>query len=440
MVGKAVLTAGSSSPSVELTPAVLRLQNEVFRGSGGVSDENREMGFRPAFYDMETGEVYPSCFANGLPAPMHLLDGLPPELVLARHDSGRVSAVRSGLVAGFMRHGHFFTRAQAALASRESERSSRVLANPQHHYRLLDVWERFMLGQDYADEAIRPVVEDSWRRCHACSIDPHLGNAPLSDDAGQVEYRRYRQSDLRDAAYPVLQRAAELLHNSSSVILLTDEQGLILDIAGERKTQVAAQAVNLVPGGLWSEEAVGTNAIGTALAAREAVQLYGAEHFCSGIKHYTCSADVIHDPHDGRVIGAVDLSGLTETYQSHALDFAISAARLIETNLANAYFRSREQVLDASRALFRRWKDRGLLAFDRRGRLVRGNDLAQRMLKSLDAGLELSPQTRLAALDLDDTSQGATVAPSWLHAQTQQPILSRGRSIGTLLVLEAAQQ
>jgi hypothetical protein len=438
MAGKAVLTAGSSSPGIELTPDVLRLQNEVFRGSGGVSDENREQGFRPAFYDMETGEVHPSCFANGLPAPMHILDGLPPELVLARLDSGRVLAARTGVVAGFMRHGHFYTRAQAALASRETQSAPRVLSNPQHHHRLLDVWERFMLGQDYADEAIRPVVEDSWRRCYACCIDPNLGNAPLSDDAGQMEYRRYRQADLRDAAYPVLQRAAELLHNSSSVILLTDENGLILDIAGERRTQVAAQAVNLAPGGLWSEEAVGTNAIGTALAAGEAVQLYGAEHFCSGIKRYTCSADVIHDPHDGRVIGAVDLSGLTETYQSHALDFAMNAARLIETNLANAYFRSREQVLDASRSLFLRWKDRGLLAFDRRGRLVRSSALAQRLLKALDAGLELSPQTRLAALDLDDDRRSATAAPSWLGAQTQQPILSRGRRIGTLLVLEAA--
>ncbi len=438
MVGKAAARrADSSSPRVELTPAVLQLQNEVFRGSGGVSDENRELGFRPAFYDMETGQVHPSCFANGMAAPMHLLDGLPPELVLARLDSGRVSAVRAGVVAGFMRHGHFFTRAQAALASRETESPSRVLSNPQHHYRLLDVWERFMQGQDYADEAIRPVVEDSWRRCFASAIDPYQGNAPVTADADQVEYRRYRQADLRDAAHPVLQRATELLNNSSSVILLTDESGLILDVAGERRTRVVAQTVNLVTGGLWSEEAMGTNAIGTALAAGEAVQLYGAEHFCSGIKHYTCSADVIRDPHDGRVIGVVDLSGLTETYQRHALDFAMSAARLIETNLANAYFRSREQVLDASRPQFHRWNTQGLLAFDRRGRLVRANALAQQLLKVLGAGLELSPQTRLGLLDLDDESRTAADTPLWFSSQVQQPIQHDRRRIGTLLVLEA---
>ncbi|ANG63551.1 hypothetical protein A8C75_14430 [Marinobacterium aestuarii] len=438
MVAKAVHTAGSTIPKIELTPAALRLQNEVFRGSGGVSDENRSLGFSPAFYDMETGAVHPSCFANGQPAPMHLLDGLPPELVLARLDSGRVTAVKSGIVAGFMRQGQFFTRAQAAQASKDLRCASRKLSNPLHHHRLLDLWERFMLGQDYADEAIRPVVEDSWLRCHASCIDPQLGHAPLGADPDQMEYRRYRQADLRDAAYPVLQRAQELLNSTKSVILLTDENGLILDVAGEQRSRHVAQDVNLVPGGLWSEEAVGTNAIGTALAAGEAVQLYGAEHFCSGIKRFTCSADVIHDPHDGRIIGAVDLSGLTETYQRNALEFAMNAARLIEANLAAAYFSSREQVLQSSRTLFGRWREQGLLAFDRRGRLVRANGLAHPLLKALDSAFELSPQTRLGALDLDDDSQSAGVPPPWLASQLRQAIVQRGRRIGTLLVLDGA--
>lgn len=437
MTSKSAFVAEPRSAGVELTPGALRLQNEIFRGSGGVSEENRSQGFRPAFYDMETGLVHPSCFASGLPASMHLLDGLPSELVLARHDSGRVTAVKAGVVAGFMRHGQFFTRTQAALATKYMRDPSRLLSNPQHHNRLLDVWERFMLGQDYSDEVIRPVVEESWRRCFASSLDPHLDNAPLAADVDQVEYRRYRQADLRDAAFPVLQRASELLSSTSSVILLADENGFILDVAGERHTRMVAQEVNLMPGGLWSETAVGTNAIGTALAAGEAIQLYGAEHFCSGIKRFTCSADVIHDPHDGRVIGAVDLSGLTETYQSHALDFAMSAAELIEANLAIAYFKTREQVLTATRPLFRRWKRQGLLAFDRRGRLVRANALAHRLVQMLGAGLELSPQTRLEVLDLDDDSLSAADMPAWLRAQLQQPIVQRDRRIGTLLVLEA---
>lgn len=97
-----------------MTERVLGHENLVFRGSGGVSEENRHCGFRPAFLDSSTGAIYSSCYANGLPAPFHLLDGLPQELVLARHPTGRVAAVKSSVTSGFVRDGRFYTRDQAA--------------------------------------------------------------------------------------------------------------------------------------------------------------------------------------------------------------------------------------------------------------------------------------------------------------------------------------
>jgi hypothetical protein len=99
-----------------LSPRRLRQQNQRFKGSGGISRENRGGGFLPAFSDTRTGAVYLSRFRDGRPAPMHLLDGLPGELIAARTDSGRVTAVRDGVLAGFVRQGQFYTREQAASA------------------------------------------------------------------------------------------------------------------------------------------------------------------------------------------------------------------------------------------------------------------------------------------------------------------------------------
>ena len=92
----------------------LRAENRRFRGSGGVSQNNAQQGFIPAFRDCATGQVYRSCFANGCPAPIHLLDGLPDELVLARNDAGRAIALRPTVIAGFVRNLDFYTREQAA--------------------------------------------------------------------------------------------------------------------------------------------------------------------------------------------------------------------------------------------------------------------------------------------------------------------------------------
>lgn len=99
-----------------MTPGRLVAQNRRFKGSGGISQENRAGGFLPAFADTATGATYRSCFADGNPAPIHLLDGLPAELVVARSASGRVTAVKDSVVAGFLRAGRFYTREQAAEA------------------------------------------------------------------------------------------------------------------------------------------------------------------------------------------------------------------------------------------------------------------------------------------------------------------------------------
>lgn len=96
------------------TPVDLGRENITFGGTGGVSRENRSFGFRPAFRDADTGAVYASCFANGQPAPFHLLDGLPDAIVVTRHPTGRVAAVKQSITSGFICDGRFYTREQAA--------------------------------------------------------------------------------------------------------------------------------------------------------------------------------------------------------------------------------------------------------------------------------------------------------------------------------------
>lgn len=111
-------SAPSARPESVLNARTLRRENQAFRGTGGVSAENRTQGFVPAFLDTQTGAVYRACFADGRPAPMHLLDGLPPTVVATRDATGRVLALKATVQAGFLREEQFYTRAQAAAAVR----------------------------------------------------------------------------------------------------------------------------------------------------------------------------------------------------------------------------------------------------------------------------------------------------------------------------------
>lgn len=94
----------------------LEVENRHFHGNSGTSQHNRACAFLPAFLDSRDGVVYLSRFGDGRLAPMHLFDGLPETLVIRRSAAGKVTAVRNSVVAGFVRAGRFYTRAQAAQA------------------------------------------------------------------------------------------------------------------------------------------------------------------------------------------------------------------------------------------------------------------------------------------------------------------------------------
>ena len=101
----------------ELTEQLLLQENECFANTPGVSENNRSLGFQPAFRDNTTGDIYLSRFADGRCAPVHLLVGLPDEVVIHRTPAGEISAIRSSVISGFVRAGCFFTRVEAEKVS-----------------------------------------------------------------------------------------------------------------------------------------------------------------------------------------------------------------------------------------------------------------------------------------------------------------------------------
>jgi hypothetical protein len=99
-----------------LSYPALYQENRWFADSGGVSRENRAPV--PACYDTRSHRTVISHLANGATAPLHILEGLPEAGVMARDASGRVTAVKDSVIAGFLRQGKFYTREQAAQAVR----------------------------------------------------------------------------------------------------------------------------------------------------------------------------------------------------------------------------------------------------------------------------------------------------------------------------------
>ena len=97
-----------------LTEIALADEEGLYGRTHGARRGDRPQGFVPGFRNEVTGELARSRYADGAPAPMHLLDGLPEHWVAERDPEGRVTRARPGVVSGFLRDGRFYTRDQAA--------------------------------------------------------------------------------------------------------------------------------------------------------------------------------------------------------------------------------------------------------------------------------------------------------------------------------------
>jgi transcriptional regulator of acetoin/glycerol metabolism len=283
-------------------------------------------------------------------------------------------------------------------------------------------------------DRVRGVIADSWLRCRDRDVDPELPGASGPLAGGALERHRDRHRTLLEASAPVLSAARDFLSDAGSILLLTDAQGIIIGVEGDAATRERAKDIELVPGATWDELAAGTNAIGTALAIGHAVQVHGAEHFCEGIQQWTCAAAVVHDPCDGSVVGAIDVSGTRHTYSRQSLAFVVSAAAQIETRLKQLELTERYRILDRCVPLLSIAHDEGVILFDRRGFVVKANGQAAAALTTAGRALSAGHALRVDALNLEAPGVPERL-PEWLPAARIEPVLDRGERIGTFVVL-----
>jgi len=117
------------------------------------------------------------------------------------------------------------------------------------------------------------------------------------------------------------------------LVAISDADGTLLWVDGHPRMLEAALAPHFKPGALCSEAAVGTNAVGTALALEHAVQIFSAEHFNRLLHGWTCAAAPVHDPASGAILGAIDLSCSFRNAHPHTLALVTAVAQAAETQL-----------------------------------------------------------------------------------------------------------
>jgi hypothetical protein len=200
-------------------------------------------------------------------------------------------------------------------------------------------WERFIGGGSPGDggvgaELMRAPITASWRRSAAAGVDPSgVRIAPVVADADETT-ARWEVHPLAELAPLIRSCLAASADESRHLIVVSDSSGVLLWVEGNANVRLrAADSMNFAEGTLWSEGGAGTNAIGTALAAEHAVQVFASEHFNEVVQSWTCAAAPVHDPDSGQVIGVIDLTGDMATVHPHSMAVATATAQAVEAQL-----------------------------------------------------------------------------------------------------------
>jgi len=236
----------------------------------------------------------------------------------------------------------------------------------------------------YFDQGQVPIGEvpgsvlRSWQRCVVAGHEP---NRPISFDLitrGRIRDIEERNRALLEAASSEVHELACAVSSGKMIVLLTDASGAVIESAGDfnainpRLKLAARKGVDM------SEPSIGTNAVGTALVERGPVEIVAREHYFESNTVHTCAAAPLFAP-DGRLIGALDISGDYCPERPNFIDLVITSARAIENRIFDKLggalllaFSPREDLLGTP------WE--AVIAIDPSGRVIGANTLARNLL------------------------------------------------------------
>ena len=260
------------------------------------------------------------------------------------------------------------------------------------------------------------VIDEAHQRSRAFGVSsddaPDFSSPALNQLKATLEENRF----LFQHAVPVMETLYGQIANTHSMVLLTSARGMVLHSMGDNDFLEKANRVALVPGMDWSEQTKGTNAIGTALSAQQAVTVHGDQHFMNANQALTCSCSPILDPF-GQIVGALDVSGDHRSYHQHTLALVRMSAQMIENHMFAGSFPKAVRVHFHSRPEFLGTLVEGIAAFTPEGRFLSANRSAQFQLGMSFGALQAHTFSSLFNLPMSalfELFSGASLAPRQL--------------------------
>jgi transcriptional regulator of acetoin/glycerol metabolism len=247
---------------------------------------------------------------------------------------------------------------------------------------------------DFLPGAIDERVARSWRRSLDAGLMPTGRLIDTEHSSGSnLRHALACNHDLLAHSRPVMDYLFEQVKQSHSMVILADKRATLMHTMGDVDFLSKAERVALATGSSWQEQYRGTNAIGTALAEAESIEIHGAEHFLERNGFLTCAAAPIMSA-AGELMGVIDISGDQRSRHPHTLGLVSMAARMIENRLVIAASRRHIRVHLHAQPEGIGSVAEGIIALSEDGWIVGANRTGLAMLRLNPCDLGATPLTR----------------------------------------------
>ncbi|MCH2342010.1 sigma-54-dependent Fis family transcriptional regulator [Pseudomonas sp. NPDC047963] len=231
----------------------------------------------------------------------------------------------------------------------------------------------------FADRGSNPdrLIAESWyRSVHEHRLDPAQPAAHVQLEHHEIRLHQEEHHDFLAIASQGMEGLSRRLNPAGFAVLLSDRRGITLDARLPGQYSPYADS-GLVVGSCWDESLVGTNGIGTGLAAGQPLIIHRDEHFLSSNAMLSCSVAPLFDP-QGALLGCLNASCLNSGGPKQAQYLTLQLVSLYARLIENASFHQRY----ATCAMLTLGGDAGdlgnerLLALDAAGRILGANRAA----------------------------------------------------------------
>lgn len=238
-------------------------------------------------------------------------------------------------------------------------------------------WKKFCETGHADTGIIREFILASWKRSRAMHVSP-VREPENMIQASRISEILESKSMLIETARPVMERIYAFIKGSGSLIVLTDENGIILHSLGDEEYLTSPDV--LAPGRDFSESAIGTNGMGTCIFEDKPVQIWAEEHYLEGLQNWNCSASTLHDE-AGHITGCLNLSCHWDKVHQHTLGMVIAAAQAIDEQLRiKNVLEAKTKILNERNAVIELMQD-GILVLSSDLTICHINQMAASLLR-----------------------------------------------------------